>query len=60
MTPPDELDYALKKLGQAFADVGIVLSVMRRLKQEADSLQQPLADELHTVQHLIDRVLVLL
>jgi hypothetical protein len=60
MRRPDELDNALKKLSQAFADVGIVLSVLRQFKRKADSLQQPLADELHTIQNLIGRVLVLL
>jgi hypothetical protein len=60
MRRPDELDNALKKLAQAFADVGIVLSVLRRFKRKADSLHQPLADELHTLQNLISRVLVLL
>lgn len=60
MAHPNELDDALQTLAQAFADIGLMLDVLQRLKNKANPLRGPLVDELHTIQELISRVLVLL
>jgi hypothetical protein len=46
MAQPDALDVALEQLAQSFADLGVVVTVIRQFRHNAARLQPALADEL--------------
>jgi hypothetical protein len=60
MAQPDPLDDALTDLAQAFADIGLVLDVLRQLRRNADRLRAPLKDELGHLTPLMIRAMNLL
>jgi hypothetical protein len=46
MTQPDALDVALEQLAQSFADLSVVVNVMRECRSGTTHLQLGLANEL--------------
>jgi hypothetical protein len=46
MTQPDALDVALEQLAQSFADLSVVVNVMREFRSGTTHLQLGLANEL--------------
>jgi hypothetical protein len=56
----DDLDEGLEQLAQLFADVGLVVSIMRQRIAAMDRLREPLKAELEALQGLIDQVMPLL
>jgi len=50
MAQPDELDAALAQLAQSFADLSVVVNVIRQFRDQASHLQPGLANELHHLQ----------
>jgi hypothetical protein len=60
MAQPDPLDNALAELAQAFADIGLVLNIVRELRRNADRLREPLKDELGQLIPLMIRAINLL
>jgi hypothetical protein len=49
MVQPDELDVALKQLAQSFADLSVVVNVIRQYRDTTAQLQPTLADELRSL-----------
>jgi hypothetical protein len=60
MAQVDELDEGLQQLAQLFADVGLVVHIMRERIASVDRLREPLRLELEVLQGLINQVLPLL
>jgi hypothetical protein len=60
MAQPDPLDDALTDLAQAFADIGLILNIVRELRRNADRLRDPLKDELGHLIPLMIRAMNLL
>jgi hypothetical protein len=60
MAQPEDLDIALTDLAQAFADIGLVLNIVRDLRRNADRLREPLKDELGHMIPLLIRAMNLL
>jgi hypothetical protein len=46
MAQPDALDVALARLAQSFADLDLVVDIIRQSRHNVPQLQRPLADEL--------------
>jgi hypothetical protein len=46
MAQPGALDMALAQLAQSFADLGLVVDIIRQSRHNVPQLQRPLADEL--------------
>jgi hypothetical protein len=60
MAQPDALDVALAQLAQSFADLGLVVDIIRQSRHNVPQLQRPLADELRDLWALIAQVVDLL
>jgi hypothetical protein len=60
MAQVDELDEGLEQLAQLFADVGLVVNIMRERIAGVDRLREPFQGELEALQGLINQVLPLL
>jgi hypothetical protein len=60
MAQVDELDEGLEQPAQLFADVGLVVNIMRERIAGVDRLREPLKGELEVLQGLINQVLPLL
>jgi hypothetical protein len=60
MAQVDELDEGLQQLAQLFADVGLVVHIMRERIASVDRPREPLRLELEALQGLINQVLPLL
>ena len=56
----DELGKRLQQLGQLFADLGVIIVVMRERIAAMDRLREPLKNELEVLQVLIGQVVPLL
>jgi len=60
MAHVDELDEGLEQLQQLFADLGLIVRIMRERIAGVDRLREPLRLELETLQLIIHQVLPLL
>jgi hypothetical protein len=60
MAQPDALDVALAQLEQSFADLCLVVNIIRQSRHNAPQLQRGLADELRDLRPLIRQVVDLL
>jgi hypothetical protein len=60
MAQVDDLDEGLAQLAQLFADLGLVVNIMRARIAAVDRLREPLKAELLDMQAAIDQVLPLL
>jgi hypothetical protein len=60
MAQPDPLDDTLTDLAQAFADISLVLDILRQLRRAGDRLREPLKDELGHLIPLMIRAINLL
>lgn len=60
MAQVDDLDKRLQQLEQQFADLGLIIRILRERIAGADRLREPLKGELEALQSLITQVLPLL
>lgn len=60
MAQVDDLDEGLAQLAQLFADLGLVVNIMRARIAAVDRLREPLKAELLDMKAAIDQVLPLL